>query len=200
MIWITVMLKLLERLSEEEKALFLRKKLEKGNVLFRENERCEFVGIVLSGSLKIVSYLSDGKEIIYNEPQAGQMFGNNLIFSSEPYYKGDIVCQNDAEIDLISKENLLKLLSKNSLFLTDYLKAQSDFTKDLNDKIKLLAISGAEERLLYYLNLHRNQITYDSITSLANTLFLERETLSRTISRMEAKRSISRQGKTITLL
>ena len=194
------MLRLLENLSEEEKALFVQKKLEKGNVLFRENERCEYVGIVRKGSLKIVSYLSDGKEIIYNEPQTGDMFGNNLIFSSEPFYKGDILCQSDAEIDLISRKDLLELLRKNPAFLTGYLKAQSDFTKDLNDKIKLLAIAGAEERLLYYLNLHKNRITYDSVTSLANTLFLERETLSRTISRMEAKKSIVRQGKTIVLL
>ena len=194
------MLRLLNQLPEAEKALFLPKKLEKGDVLFRENERCAYVGIVESGSLKIVSYLSDGKEIIYNEPQAGMMFGNNLIFSSEPYYKGDIVCQSDARIYLITREDLLQLLANNPVFLSEYLKAQADFTKDLNDKIKLLAISGAEERLLYYLNLHRDQITYDSIASLATALFLERETLSRTISRMEQKKIIHRQDKTIILL
>ncbi len=194
------MLRLLETLSEEEKTLFLSKKLEKRDVLFRENERCDYVGIVSSGSLKIVSYLPDGKEIIYNEPKEGAMFGNNLVFSSEPYYKGDIVCQNDALVYLIAKEDLLDLLRNNPAFLTDYLQAQADFTKDLNDKIRLLAISGAEERLLYSLTLHKNKITYESIASLAATLFLERETLSRTLSKMEQKKIIRRQDKTIILL
>ena len=194
------MLGLLNTLSEQEKALFLTKKLEKGDVWFRENERCEYVGMVAEGSLKIVSYLPDGKEIIYNEPKEGSLFGNNLIFSSEPCYKGDIICQNDALIYLIAKEDLLFLLRSNPVFLTDYLQAQADFTKDLNDKIRLLAISGAQERLLYYLNLHKKKIAYDSVASLATALFLERETLSRTISRMEQAKIIRRHGKTIILL
>ncbi len=194
------MLLLLDTLSEQEKVFFLSKKLEKDDVLFRENERCDYVGIVESGSLKIVSYLPDGKEIIYNEPKAGSMFGNNLVFSSEPYYKGDIVCQNEALIYLIAKEDLLELLRNNPTFLADYLRAQADFTKDLNDKIRLLAISGAEERLLYFLTLHKNKITYESIASLATALFLERETLSRTLSKMEQKKIIRRQDKTIILL
>ena len=194
------MLDIIQDLPMEEKALFLIKKLVKDDVLFRENERCHYVGIVMSGSLKIASYLSDGKEIIYNEPRTGSMFGNNLIFSSEPYYKGDIICVNDAEVWLIEKDDLTKLLRKDPVFLEAYLRSQSDFTKDLNDKIKLLAIAGAEERLLYYLNLHHNKINYPSISALARTLFLERETLSRTISRMEACKSILRHDKTIELL
>ena len=65
--------------------------------------------------------------------------------------------------------------------------------------IKLLAIDSAKERLLFYLHVNKNIIEYDSITSLARKLFMQRETLSRLLSQLEKENIIKRIDSRITL-
>lgn len=190
---------LLDLLSKEEKKRILYKKLSKGSVLFHELEKCEQIGIIISGKVVILSYLPDGTKIIYNELKENGIFGNNLIFSKEPYYKGNIECLSDCEFALINKEDLLSLLSNNQNFLLSYMQIQSDFTKSLNTTIKLLSIPQAKDRFLFYLYSHSNKIEFNSISSLADTLHLKRETLSRLISKLEKQKVISRRNKCITM-
>lgn len=188
-----------ELLTEKEKACLIYKDLKKDEVLFHEDDVCEYVGIIMKGRVFIISYLSDGKEIIYNTLEKDQLFGNNLIFSSVPYYKGDIIAQSDSLIALIGNEDLLKILQNNKNFLKEYLKIQSDSSKILNDRIRLLSISCAEERFLYFMHENRNRVSYDSIEQLARQMYLTRETLTRLLRRLESNNSIIRENKVIIL-
>lgn len=171
-----------------------------GKTIFLENDTCQSVGIVKSGEISIKSYFANGKEVTYNVLLDGQMFGNNLIFSSNPRYRGDVISQKESEIWFLSKENLLKILKEDEEFLVLYLTQQSDFSKTLNLKIKLLTISGAEDRLLYYLTFNKNKIIYKSVTKLANELYLTRESLSRTITKLVKNKKIKKSGKTLELV
>ena len=168
--------------------------------IFLENDTCISVGIVKSGEISIKSYFASGKEVTYNVLEEGQMFGNNLIFSSTPRYRGDVISQKQSEIWFISRENLLKLLKQDDELLVLYLTQQSDFSKNLNFKIKLLTISSAEDRLTYYLTFNKGKITYKSITKLANELYLTRESLSRTITKMVKEKKITQINKTLKLV
>lgn len=168
--------------------------------IFLENDTCISVGIVKSGEISIKSYFANGKEVTYNVLEEGQMFGNNLVFSSTPRYRGDVISQKQSEIWFISRENLLKLLKQDNELLVLYLTQQSDFSKNLNFKIKLLTISSAEDRLTYYLTFNKGKITYKSITKLANQLYLTRESLSRTITKMLKERKITQVSKTLKLV
>lgn len=190
---------ILENLTSKQKSLIQTKKYTKDNILFHENDFCDCIGIIISGQINIVTYLEDGNEIIYNSLDSNDIFGNNLIFSSNPYYKGDIIAKNDCEIAYISKINLLQILKNNTSFLLDYLKIQSNFTKDLNNRIKLLSISSAEERLCFYLHQNNNKIEYVTISDLAKQLYLKRETLSRLISKLQKSNKIIKNGNLILL-
>ena len=173
--------------------------VRKNQTLFFEGDECKTIGLVLSGKISIISYLADGQEVIYNELSKGQMFGNNLIFSSHPFYRGDVVATEESEIAYIEKEDLLKAMTENVGFLEIYLKQQSDFSKNLNYKIKLLTIDKAEDRLMYYLTINKGAITYRSVTKLAKELYLSRESTSRTMYRMEKEGIIKIDHKTIRL-
>lgn len=168
--------------------------------IFFENDTCISVGIVKSGEISIKSYFANGKEVTYNVLEEGQMFGNSLVFSSTPRYRGDVISQKQSEIWFISRENLLKLLKQDNELLVLYLTQQSDFSKNLNFKIKLLTISSAEDRLAYYLTFNKGKITYKSITKLANELYLTRESLSRTITKMVKEKKITQVSKTLKLV
>ena len=95
-------------LSNKEKKTLIIKSLKKDDILFYELDLCECIGIILEGSVNITSYLEDGKQIIYNIINKDGIFGNNLLFSSNPYFKGDIQANCDTKIALIYKNNLIK--------------------------------------------------------------------------------------------
>ena len=191
---------ILDYLTFEERKLFLNRKLSKGEILFMEGDTCEYVGVVISGQIDIISYLVNGEEVHYNSLFPGGVFGNNLIFASNNLYRGNVIAHIDSVVALINKANLLQLLSKNPVFLENYLKIQSDFGKVLNAKIRLLSFSSAEERILYFLHLNKGKVRIESISSLANSLSLKRETVSRYISKLIKEKKIYRKGKDIYLL
>ena len=176
------------------------KSYKKGQTIFFENDVCTKIGIISEGEISIKSYFANGKEVIYNNLGVGQMFGNNLVFSTKPYYRGDVVCEKDGTIIFVNKELLLKILKEDDEFLIEYLSEQSDFSKNLNLKIKLLTISAASDRLLYYLTFNKGKISYKSITKLANELYLTRESLSRTLKKLKDNKTIRIYAKTIILM
>ena len=143
---------LLLTLKDEEKRMVKIVSLNKEQILFLENEICESVGVVIKGEIEIVSYSFTGKEIIFNTLTSNMVFGNNLIFSSDPRYKGSVVAKTDSKVALINKNQLVALFKNNESFLLEYLKVQSDTGKQLNFQIKLLSLESAEERFLYYLH------------------------------------------------
>ena len=187
-------------LNEKEKERLIYKELRKGETLFYENDRCGEIGIVKYGKLLITSYPENGNPIIYNRLKEDDMFGNNLLFSSQPFYKGDVIAESDSGIILIKKEVLIGFLEENTDFLLAYLQIQADSGKRLHSRIRLLSIDSAQERFITYLCENGNKITYSSVSDLADDLFIRRETLSRLLSKLIKNKVVIKDGKTVRLL
>ena len=183
---------ILSLLSKEEQSLLEVKSVIKGTYVYREGELCSKVSIVVSGGVKIASMHYFGSEVIFNILEKGDIFGNNLIFSDEPVYKGDVVAIKDSTIVSISKENLTQILQSNKEFLVAYLNIQSNFGKKLNSTIKMLSMNSAEDRLMFYLKENKGEINYHSVADLADILNLKRETLSRLLTKLEKENAIRR--------
>ena len=188
---------LLKTLTSEQLKEVKIVNLQKEEILFGEGDLCECVGIVIEGEIEITSYSYTGNEIIFNRLMPGMVFGNNLVFSSDPHYKGSVIAKKPAKVGLIYIKSLISILKSNDEFIILYLQYQSDTAKQLNAKIKLLSLPGAEERFLYYLHTKSGQIEYQSITHLAATLSLQRETLSRLITKLIKNKRIVKTKHTI---
>lgn len=191
---------IIDLLTEQEKKYLETISFKEDEILFYEDDICQSLGIVLEGELKISSFTFEGNEIVYNELTRGSVFGNNLLFSKDNKYKGDIRATSKGKIAIIKKDNLLKLLTSNEAFLKEYLSIQSDFAKNLNAKIKLLSFNNAKERLLYYLFINNNRVKYRSITGLSKNLNLTREATSRLISTLEKEKIIIKKNHEIILI
>lgn len=187
----------INKLFNQSPNLFIKKTFKKGDTLFQENDICHFVGFVVEGRIKISSYTIYGNEVIYSIINKNEFFGNNLIFSSTPKYKGNVVSITNSVIYFISKENFLKILMENKAILNGYLLFQAERSKELNSKIKTLSLSDARERFLYYLSINNNIIHYQSISSLASTINLRRETLSRLITTLIDEKVIIKENRCI---
>lgn len=193
-------IELLNVLNKEEHKLVKGYQVAKNNVIFHEGDVCETIGIIISGKVDIISYSFEGKELLINSLKAGEIFGNNLIFSSEPVYRGDVIAQEKSVIAIINKENLVYLLQNNKDFLNLYLKAQSDKAKLLTSRIQLLSLVNAEERLFYYASKNDNVIIYKNVTTLAATIGVQRETLSRLLTSLIKRHLIKKEKGKITVL
>lgn len=174
--------------QELQKVKFIE--LEKDETLFHEDEICKYIGIVIFGEIVVSSFSYNGDEIVYNIIHSDGMFGNNLIFSKEKKFKGNVISKVKTRLALINEDDFTYLLMNNEAFLKEYLRIESDFTKSLNERIKLLSFDDAEERFFYFLFINNNKIEFKSISSLATTLSLARETLSRLISKLVRENKI----------
>ena len=191
---------ILSLLNEKQLSKVKYLDIKKGQILFKEDEVCKYIVVVVSGSFSISSFSYSGKEIIYNKINKDEVFGNNLLFSLEPRYRGDVIADIDSRIALIDKKTLLSFFHENEIFLEKFLTLTSEFSKRLNAKIKLLSLDTAEEKLFYYLYMHNGNIKYTSITTLAKELNMERETLSRLISKLEKSKKISKKNHSIRVI
>ena len=191
---------ILSTLTKEEQKLLEVKTLNRGEFLFREGQLCTNVAIVVSGQVKISSMNYSGSEVVFNVLNKGEMFGNNLIFSNEQTYKGDVVALKDSTIVLIRKDSLENILQSNKQFLLMYLNIQSNFGKKLNSTIKMLSFASAEDRFNYYLHESKGEIDFTTVTELADILHLKRETLSRVLTKLEKENAIRRSSHKIVKL
>ncbi len=172
------MINFLNKLTKEELNKCELKQFKKGSTIFFEGDNCTSIGVVISGLVSIRSY-SSNSEITYNVIKTNECFGNNLIFSSDTHYRGNVICELDSSILFIKKDQLVNYLKSNTEFLEAFLMYQDDFTKNLNFQIKILSISSVRERIIYYFSLNNNKLQIKSISMLAKRLFLSREATSR---------------------
>lgn len=191
---------LLNVLSKQEHKMVKGYQVAKGSIIFKEGEECQSIGVIVSGKIDIVTYSFDGKEILINSLKSGDIFGNNLLFSSLPIYRGNIVSKEKSVIAFISKKDLIYLLRNNEDFLNIYLNMQSDMAKELHNRIQLLSLVSAEERLFYYASKNNNVITYKNVTSLAGTIGVQRETLSRLLTNLIERHLIKKEKGKITVI
>ena len=191
---------LLNVLSKKEHQMVKGYQIAKGNIIYHEGDACENIGIIISGKIDIVSYSFEGKEMLINSLKAGEIFGNNLLFSSSPVFRGDVVAKEKSVVAFISRENLVYLLQNNKEFLDLYLQAQSDKAKALTARIQLLSFPNAEERLFYYASKNNGVITFKNVTTLAATLGVQRETLSRLLTSLIKRHLVKKEKGKITVL
>lgn len=187
-------------LNPKEKEKLTIVDIKKDQLLFHENEVCVSVALVISGQIVIRSIDLNGKEIIYNIINEGGIFANNLLFSNDKRYKGDVLATQKSKVALLSEDNLIEILMNNEIFLRTYLSVQAENIKQINFMVKLLSLDSARERFIYYLEYHHRLIEIESITRLSKELSLTRETLSRLISSLIKEKIIIKEKQLIKLI
>lgn len=178
---------------------------EKNQIIFEEGTICSKIGIIIEGEIKISTITHLEKEETFTIVRKNDIFGNSLIFSSMPYYLGDIIALTKTTICFIKKQDLIKELSNNPSLLESYIKLISDKTIEVKQQNKLLAHKSIRDRILYYLSiLSKKQQTkvvqISSITKLSNDLSLPRPSVSRELKNLENDNLIKRNKRFIKLL
>ena len=172
----------------------------RNQIIFSEGEKCSKIGIIIEGEIKISTITHHEKEETFTIVKKGDIFGNSLIFSSSPYYLGDITATQKTTICFISKSDLIKELSLHPDLLESYINIISDKAIRIKQQNKLLAHKNIRDRISYYfITLSKQQnsniIQLPSITKLSNELSLPRPSVSRELTNMENDGLILRKQK-----
>ncbi len=185
-------------LDEKEKKLFHLRSFEENDILFHQHDRCEEVDILIAGDLMMCTYDDDGHEDVFNVIGPNSIFGNNLVFSSNPYYLSHIIALSAGSYLRISKTDLLLLLKSNHAFFLNYMQIIADKTINLTQRLKVISIQNGTKRLLAYLELKgsaQDGYYLKSVTKLAKEISLPRETTSRIISKLVKEGKIIKSHK-----
>ena len=183
------------------------KRLEKGEVIYHENDNCETIALVLKGEVVATQSFSDGHDKIIRTIKKGDVIGLSLIFSSNPQYKATFtITTKTSKLILIKKSELLAIMAQNSSLNQRILRYISDYSITQSNHIKLLSCKFIRKKICSYLyneyKYHNNlefEIEY-SKTDLAAFLNAERPSLSTEISRLSKEGIIFNENKKYKIL
>ncbi|MGL6105521.1 Crp/Fnr family transcriptional regulator [Romboutsia sp.] len=186
--------------------LYIVKNYKKGSIIFLKNEECKTCNILLKGNVVIQDVDINGNVLTLNKFSSGDIFGDNLLFSSSNNYPMNIFSYTDTTVIHLKKELIFNLCKKDSVFLENFLMSVSDKTIILKDKVKKLSIKSIRECIVDYLLYQykcQNNLTIKldrSKKELAEEFGIQRTSFSRELNKMKKDGLIDFDNKCIEII
>ncbi|MHC1740522.1 MAG: Crp/Fnr family transcriptional regulator [Anaerolineaceae bacterium] len=181
-------------------------KYSRSEIIAFEGDPCTSIGILLFGELSIQKLLPSGNKIVIDSLQAGESFGEVVVFSDHANFPASIEAVEAAQIAFISKENVMLLCNLSPRFLLNFVGLLSNKILMLNRKVKSLSLQSPRQKTINYIleQFHQQSSLLikceDSRFEMAEKLGLPRPSLSRELSKLRARGWIDFDGRTIKIL
>lgn len=191
----------LSGLAEEKKEYLLEGtvcgSIEKGGILFRENDRVDAIYFIRSGKVKLSSVDSDGREQII-----GIFAENDIIwegvFMEDSRYPYSAYGVTEVEYCKIDRKNLEELMEDPMVairtigMLSRKLHDANERNRILNSTVPSAKLAGF---LLYRARFSEDELITLTLDDIAASIHLRPETVSRKIKEMERSGLLAREGK-----
>ena len=186
-----------------------RVRLAKGEPLLRTGEKADRFGVVLSGSLAVSTYDTDGKRTLIKLISAPESVAAAQALSGADAMSVDVEANEDSEVLLLKAARIFSPCENACAFharlVRNLMRTLAVKTIELNRKIEILSHRSTQDRLMAYLRSVAQQkgtaefdIPFDR-QQLANFLCVERSALSAEISRLSKLGLISSRKNHFTL-
>lgn len=130
---------------------YIRKEYKKDELIAFEGDSCNYLGLIVKGSVEIERILPSGKTIILKKLNKNSVFGEAVIFSNKNEYPATIKAAEDCTIISIKKEEILKLCSEEEVFLKNFMCMLSNKILMLNKKIKSISFNTVKQKVVNYI-------------------------------------------------
>ncbi|PKM60139.1 MAG: Crp/Fnr family transcriptional regulator [Firmicutes bacterium HGW-Firmicutes-4] len=195
-----------EALNQVFRAHYYEKReYEKDQVIHFQNECCRTMDLILSGRVAVQNLDREGNVLTISIFQDGDVLGANLIFSSRNNYPMTVLAQSLVEILHLDQEMILELCQMNRTFMIGLMKAISDKTLILTDKINAISMKTIRQCIIDFLH-YESRIQKSqrirlpsSKKDLAQRFGIQRSSLSRELNKMRQDGLIDYDAKTITI-
>ena len=193
----------IDRLPEALKDKITVLNITAGEVLFTQEDEAGVFYVVVSGRIKLIRYLDNGKISTLEIVRPTESLAEIALFAE--IYPCTAIAEIDSEVIVYPKEELLNVLQTYPDLTRDFMSMLVKKIEYLKFRLELRDIRIAHERVLHYL---RHLVNYPEETTIvldrplkdvASDLGFTPETLSRALIRLEIDGAIARQDRIITL-
>ncbi|MBF0563606.1 MAG: Crp/Fnr family transcriptional regulator [Nitrospirae bacterium] len=131
---------------DEVMPYFANISLNKKEMIFSEGENSGWLYIVTEGKVKITKLSHDGKEIILELIQPGELFGAVAVFKGIPY-PANAIAMERSKVLRISRKGLLKLLDRFPHLMLTLTSIIGERIKNSYETLKNIALERVESRV-----------------------------------------------------
>jgi CRP/FNR family cyclic AMP-dependent transcriptional regulator len=205
---------LFSTLTEEEfkclEPIFQVKTYRKNQIVFMEEETGNYMYIVLAGKVKVTKTTATGKETILAIHQPGDFFGEMALLDGKTA-PATVSSMEDCRIASIHHSDFQRMLMCNEKVVRQIVQVLCSRLRQVWAQVQDLSYSTADSRIRAgILNLSRKHGVQDSrgiiidlkIThqELAELVGTSRETVTRTLARLQKKGVLELENRRIILL
>ncbi len=206
------MIKLFDNISIKEKNKLINY-LEglffnfKKNADISKTLKDNIIGIIISGSAKIVYTDYNGNKLVIEELYEDDIFGSNLSYLYNKEY--EVLASEDTTVLVFDYDFIIKNKLNTdyfNTFLKNIIIIFNDKIRKKNDRLQIISKKTIRDKLLEYFDiessLHGSSIIYLTISfsELADFLAIDRSAMHRELKNLKDEGIIDVKGKKITLL
>lgn len=182
---------------------------DKGQMILLEEAMGETFFVIANGIVKITRLSDDGREVILAMLGEGDFFGEMSLLDGEGR-SANVVALENAEVLTLSRNDFLDILETFPKIAISLLEELARRIRKSDQQIESLSLSDVEHRIGMTLirlseelgiikngNVSIQNIPYQQ--DLANMAGTSRETVSRTLSLLEERGLVKRDGRNLTI-
>ena len=178
---------------------------KKGEILALQDEPCNRLIIILSGSVKGEMTDPSGKVVKVEDIHAPSPLAILFLFGQNNLFPVQATAREDVTALVIPRQSILRMLSMNEVILKNYLDISADFAWRLSQKLHFMSFRTIRQKLaMYILSLSKlsgnNAVTLDkSKSALAEYFGVSRQSLERELTNMQTDKLIINNKKEIQI-
>jgi CRP/FNR family transcriptional regulator len=176
-----------------------RKTLIKRQILFQEGQPGNYCFVLGRGSIQLHKESDDGREIVIKIVQPYEVFAEVILFERSTF-PVTAVALTKSEVVFVPKNELLRLLDQKA-FREALFSLLMRRQRYLSNRIHELAAFDVEQRFMEFLRSHFGEESTIhcpiSKKDVANAISSTPESLSRLLSRLQARGLLTWKGQTI---
>jgi CRP/FNR family cyclic AMP-dependent transcriptional regulator len=187
----------------------VKKDYKKGEVILMEEESGSALFVIVNGEVKVVRVGDDGREVILGILGPSDIFGEMALLDGE-VRSASVIALDNAELFMIHRKDFLALLHEHPSIAISLLKHLTQRLRRADAMIKSLSLKDAYHRVGYVLlqfadergRIKQGRVEVDNLPvqqEIANMAGTTRETVSRTLSKMEKLKLVAVNGNTVII-
>lgn len=171
-----------------------------------EGDSCDSVGVILDGNIEIHKSFASGKLVTINHFEAGDIFGEALVFSGEHRYPATIISSGSSIVMFVDRNDIIKLMTLDTRILNNFMGVLSNRILMLNQRLTNLTMDTLRKKIANLL-LEQHKIQKSKYITLpfsrkkmAEMLNIPRPSLSRELINMKNDGIIDFQKNKVKIL
>ncbi len=181
------------------------KRYSRDEIIHFQNEECTSLDLILKGIVRVQNIDRDGNILTISDFAEGDSVGVNLLFSSRNKYPMNLLAYSDVILLHIDRKLILDMCQENKDFNIGIMRAISDRSIILSDKINTISLKTIREYIIDFLNeeykKQNNKVIRlsSSKKDLAERWGIQRSSLSRELNKLRKEGLLEFDAQTITI-